>query len=57
MPFTNEGIRDITVSAGQLSGVDPETGLMIIFFLMTPTGCSGFSSYTFFEPDTRQATD
>lgn len=29
MTFTNEGIRDITVSAGQLSGVDPETGLMI----------------------------
>jgi len=26
MTFTNAGVRDITVSAGQLSGVDPETG-------------------------------
>ena len=26
LSFTNEGIRDLTVSAGQLSGVDPETG-------------------------------
>ncbi len=29
MTFTNAGIRDITVSAGQLSGVDPETGAVI----------------------------
>jgi hypothetical protein len=29
LTFTNEGIRDITVSAGQLSGVDPETGEVI----------------------------
>jgi hypothetical protein len=29
LTFTNAGIRDITVSAGQLSGVDPETGAMI----------------------------
>lgn len=29
MTFTNEGIRDVTVSAGQLSGVDPETGAVI----------------------------
>lgn len=29
MTFTNEGIRDVTVSAGQLSGVDPETGAII----------------------------
>jgi len=27
--FTNEGVRDVTVSAGQLSGVDPETGAVI----------------------------
>lgn len=27
--FTNAGIRDVTVSAGQLSGVDPETGGVI----------------------------
>lgn len=26
LTFTNAGIRDVTVSAGQLSGVDPETG-------------------------------
>jgi hypothetical protein len=26
MTFTNAGIRDVTVSAGQLSGVNPETG-------------------------------
>lgn len=26
MSFTNAGIRDVTVSAGQLSGVNPETG-------------------------------
>jgi len=29
MTFTNAGIRDVTVSAGQLSGVDPETGEVI----------------------------
>jgi hypothetical protein len=29
MTFTNAGVRDITISAGQLSGVDPETGLAI----------------------------
>jgi hypothetical protein len=29
MTFTNAGIRDITISAGQLSGVDPETGAVI----------------------------
>jgi len=29
LTFTNAGIRDITISAGQLSGVDPETGLVI----------------------------
>ena len=29
MTFTNVGIRDVTVSAGQLSGVDPETGAVI----------------------------
>lgn len=29
MTFTNEGIRDVTVSVGQLSGVDPETGIVI----------------------------
>ncbi len=27
--FTNAGIRDVTVSVGQLSGVDPETGVVI----------------------------
>ncbi len=27
--FTNAGIRDVTISAGQLSGVDPETGAVI----------------------------
>lgn len=27
--FTNEGVRDVTVSGGQLSGVDPETGAVI----------------------------
>jgi len=27
----------------------------IIFFLMTLTGCSGFSSYTFFEPDSNDS--
>jgi len=29
MTFTNAGIRDVTVSSGQLSGVDPETGEVI----------------------------
>jgi len=29
MTFTNAGIRDITISAGQLSGVSPETGEVI----------------------------
>jgi hypothetical protein len=29
LTFTNAGIRDITVSAGQLSGIDPETGAII----------------------------
>jgi hypothetical protein len=29
MTFTNAGIRDITISAGQLSGVDPVTGEII----------------------------
>jgi len=29
MTFTSAGIRDVTVSAGQLSGVDPETGIVI----------------------------
>jgi hypothetical protein len=29
LTFTNEGIRDVTISAGQLSGVDPETGAVI----------------------------
>jgi hypothetical protein len=29
LTFTNAGVRDITVSAGQLSGVDPGTGLII----------------------------
>ncbi len=29
MTFTNAGIRDVTVSAGQLSGVDPVTGEVI----------------------------
>ncbi len=29
LTFTNAGIRDITISAGQLSGVDPETGVVI----------------------------
>lgn len=29
LTFTNEGIRDITISAGQLSGIDPETGNVI----------------------------
>lgn len=27
--FTNTGIRDVTISAGQLSGVNPETGMLI----------------------------
>lgn len=29
LTFTNAGVRDVTVSAGQLSGVDPETGAVI----------------------------
>ncbi|MDD3276224.1 MAG: hypothetical protein PHP93_04130 [Kiritimatiellales bacterium] len=29
LAFTNYGIRDLTLSAGQLSGVDPETGAVI----------------------------
>jgi hypothetical protein len=29
LTFTNAGIRDITISVGQLSGVDPETGDVI----------------------------
>ena len=29
LTFTNDGIRDVTVSVGQLSGVDPETGSII----------------------------
>jgi hypothetical protein len=29
LTFTNVGVRDVTVSAGQLSGVDPETGSVI----------------------------
>jgi hypothetical protein len=29
LTFTNAGIRDVTVSAGQLSGVDPEDGSVI----------------------------
>ncbi len=29
LTFTNAGVRDITISAGQLSGVDPETGTII----------------------------
>lgn len=29
LTFTNAGIRDVTISAGQLSGVDPESGEVI----------------------------
>lgn len=29
LTFTSAGVRDVTVSAGQLSGVDPETGAVI----------------------------
>ena len=29
LTFTNAGIRDVTISAGQLSGVDPKTGAVI----------------------------
>jgi len=29
LAFTNYGLRDLTLSAGQLSGVDPETGVII----------------------------
>ncbi len=29
LTFTNAGIRDVTISAGQLSGVDPEDGTII----------------------------
>lgn len=29
LAFTNAGVRDVTVSAGQLSGIDPETGAAI----------------------------